>query len=176
MTAGNKSVLVLSGDEGELCIGGMGVAAGYLNAPNLTSERFIPNPFGSGAIYRTGDLVRSLERGDYVFVRRVDDQVKIDGFRIELSEIESVYSQHPLVHQAVALVRDNRLVVYILPSKGSTLEQAQLASITEHAKRSLMYYMMPKYNVLTTFILSSLIKVYHHHGELPSDSQWEAGP
>ena len=148
----NKTVVCLSGDEGELCIGGIGVAAGYLNSPTLTIEKFIVNPFGSGVIYRTGDHVRRLDGGDYVFVHRLDDQVKVDGFRIELSEIENVYSQHPLVRQAVALVRDNRLGIYILPSEGSILEQTQLSLIREHAKRFLMYYMMPKYDVITPIL------------------------
>lgn len=140
----SKSEMLLSKHEGELCIGGIGVAEGYLNAPELTRERFIQNPFGTGMIYRTGDYVRMLEGGEYVFVRRLDDQVKVDGFRIELSEIETVFSQHPLVRQAVAVVRDNQLVVYILPFEGSALRIPELSSIKELASRSLMYYMMPK--------------------------------
>lgn len=72
---------VADGDEGELCIGGIGVAAGYLHAPDLSSSKFILNPFGDGGLYRTGDLARKLKDGNYVFLGRVDDQIKLHGFR-----------------------------------------------------------------------------------------------
>ena len=130
--------------EGELWIGGVGVAEGYLNAPELTSARFLRNPFGEGMVYRTGDLVRRMSSGDYVFVRRLDDQVKVDGFRIELSEVETVYSQHPLVEQAVAAVKDNRLVVFLKPQKNLLLSVADERSIHRAAAESLTHYMMPK--------------------------------
>jgi non-ribosomal peptide synthetase component F len=77
------------------------VAKGYLHRPDLTAEKFLSNPIGSGVVYRTGDIVKQLDGGEYVFVRRMDDQVKIDGFRIELAEIEAVYNQHDAVEQAV---------------------------------------------------------------------------
>ena len=79
--------------EGELFIGGVGVAAGYLHAPDLTKDKFIQNPFGDGVVYRTGDIVKESESDSNVFyfTRRLDDQVKVGGHRIELQEIESVY-------------------------------------------------------------------------------------
>lgn len=76
-----KMELVKEGEDGELCIGGLGVAKGYIHAPELTAARFIANPFGSGRIYRTGDQVRKLPDGNYVFMNRLDDQVKIHGYR-----------------------------------------------------------------------------------------------
>jgi acyl-coenzyme A synthetase/AMP-(fatty) acid ligase len=79
-----------------------------------------------------------------VFVRRLDDQVKVDGFRIELAEIESVFGAHPWVKQAVVVVRDGRLVGYLQPSEGRVLSSAELSSIREAAARSLTHYMMPK--------------------------------
>jgi amino acid adenylation domain-containing protein len=75
--------LAKEGEEGELWIAGVGVAKGYLNAPELTADRFRENPFGDGRVYRTGDVVRQLSDGNYLFVRRLDDQVKINGYRCE---------------------------------------------------------------------------------------------
>ena len=72
---------VPDGEEGELIIGGDGVALGYLHAPDLTEKRFLDNPFGPGKIYRTGDLAKKLPDGTYAFGRRMDDQVKVNGYR-----------------------------------------------------------------------------------------------
>lgn len=156
------------GKEGELFIGGIGVAAGYLHAPHLTKERFIANPFGEGFVYRTGDSVKQLSDGNYIFMRRLDDQVKIDGFRIELEEIEKVFMQHEIVDKAVALVRDKKLVIYIQPKPQTPvktvvrqsvlnsddldeeyeLENDLLATILDFASKHLTYYMMPKYTMI----------------------------
>ena len=88
------------GEPGELCIGGVGVARGYLKRPELTEQKFVPNPFANGngqspRLYRSGDLVRITADGEIDFLGRIDRQVKIRGFRIELSEIESVLHDHP---------------------------------------------------------------------------------
>ena len=94
---GNTQVYILHqmnlcgiGVPGELCIAGAGVARGYLNLPDLTAKKFMPNPYGNGKLYRTGDLARWLPDGNIEYLGRIDDQVKIRGFRIELGEIESV--------------------------------------------------------------------------------------
>jgi amino acid adenylation domain-containing protein/non-ribosomal peptide synthase protein (TIGR01720 family) len=98
------------GVRGELYIGGTGLARGYLNDPELTAEKFIPNPFShepGERVYKTGDLARYLPDGNIEFLGRLDHQVKIRGFRIELGEIEAVVSQHPSVRDTVVLVREN---------------------------------------------------------------------
>ncbi len=113
---------VPSGVVGELYIAGDGVTAGYLNQPDRTEERFVPNPFASDAsarMYRTGDLARYLPDGNVEFLGRGDDQVKIRGFRIELGEIESVLAQRTGVKQAVVLAKDDdrgerRLLAYVV--------------------------------------------------------------
>jgi amino acid adenylation domain-containing protein len=94
------------GVPGELYVGGAGVGRGYLNRPDLTADRFIPNPFHPGQgerLYRSGDLVRYLPNRDIEYLGRIDAQIKIRGFRIELGEIESVLSQHPAVREAIVL-------------------------------------------------------------------------
>jgi amino acid adenylation domain-containing protein len=124
------------GVPGELAIGGAGVARGYLDRPDLTAERFIPDPFGAGGaaggrLYRTGDLVRLRLDGSLEILGRMDGQVKIRGVRIELGEIEAVLARCPGVREAVAVVRgegieERRLVVYAVPEAGQTPEAADL--------------------------------------------------
>lgn len=111
------------GIPGELHIGGVGLARAYLNAPDMTAEKFIANPFSSepdSRLYKTGDMVCYLPDGSIRFLERIDDQVKLRGFRIEPGEIEAVLEQHPDVHEAVVMLReiypnDKRLVGYIVP-------------------------------------------------------------
>jgi amino acid adenylation domain-containing protein len=125
--------LVPIGVAGELCIGGAGVAVGYLGRPDLTAERFVPDPFGAAGVrlYRTGDLGRHRADGTLEILGRLDQQVKIRGFRIELGEIETVLARCPGVREAVAAARgeggaERRLVVYAVPEAGQALDPAAL--------------------------------------------------
>ena len=107
---------------GELYIGGPGVAIGYHNRPELTAERFLPDPFSKvhdARMYKSGDLVKYLPDGNLIFLGRNDDQVKIRGFRIELGEIEARLAEHAQVREAVVLAvgegsDDKRLVAYVV--------------------------------------------------------------
>ena len=124
------------GVTGEIYIGGAGITRGYLKRPELTAEKFIPNPFSDrpeSRLYKTGDLARYLPDGEIDFIDRVDRQVKLRGFRIELGEIEGLLSQHPEVKQTVVLARedrpgDKRLVAYTVPGDGAS-EQVQAEQV-----------------------------------------------
>jgi amino acid adenylation domain-containing protein len=113
--------LVDAGAEGELHIGGAGVSRGYLRRPELTAERFLPNPFGGGSLYKTGDLVRARGEGQLEFLGRLDHQVKIRGHRVELGEIEHAVRECAGVREVVVIAHDGapgapearRLVAYI---------------------------------------------------------------
>jgi amino acid adenylation domain-containing protein len=140
--------LVSIGAIGELYIAGPGVARGYLNAPELTAEKFVPNPFESAAnavLYRTGDLARWLPNGTIQFLGRADDQVKIRGFRIELGEIENALSQHPTVRETVVVAREDkpgekRLVAYVV---GRDSGEPPVAQIRQYLEKRLPDYMIP---------------------------------
>ncbi|MFJ4187802.1 amino acid adenylation domain-containing protein [Kitasatospora sp. NPDC089509] len=130
--------LVPGGVIGELCLGGAGVARGYLDAPELTAERFLADPFGDdpeGRLYRTGDLVRRLPDGTLEFRGRVDEQVKVRGYRVEPGEIETLLQAHPSVHSAVVVPRTTgeveTLSAYLRPTE-EWLEAAAEAQTAEH--------------------------------------------
>ncbi len=133
------------GVYGEIYIGGLSLARGYLNRPDLTSERFIANPFvANERLYKTGDLGRYLPDGNIDFLGRIDHQVKIRGFRIELGEIETVLSQHPQVQQVVVIVREdhpeNKYLTAYIVSKTETLTSSELR---QFLKGNLPEYMIP---------------------------------
>ncbi|WP_231295569.1 non-ribosomal peptide synthetase [Gloeocapsa sp. PCC 7428] len=146
------------GIPGELYISGQGVARGYLNQPELTAEKFIPNPFDTGdtKLYKTGDLVRYRSDGNIEILGRVDQQVKIRGFRIELGEIEAKLIQHLMVQDSVVVViednfGDKRLVAYIVPNtQNNDLEKNSelIPELRQLLKASLPNYMLPSAFVL----------------------------
>jgi len=136
------------GHEGQLLIGGDGLARGYQNRPDLTDEKFVANPFNRAAgarVYKTGDLARYLVDGTIAFLGRIDHQVKIRGFRIELGEIESVLATHPSVHHCVVIAREDtpgekRLVAYMV----ATPDQRPVTHILrEYLQAKLPDYMLP---------------------------------
>lgn len=149
------------GVPGELYIGGDGLAWGYLNRPELTAEKFIPNLYSDepGArLYKSGDLARYLPDGNIEFLGRIDNQVKIRGFRIELGEIEAVLSQHPAVRQTVVLVRedepgDKRLVAYVVGQASPPDIPSQDLAPTSNELRRFLKEKLPDYMVPSAFML-----------------------
>lgn len=123
------------GIPGQLCIGGRGLSRGYLNRPDLTADVFVPDPLHPGdTIYRSGDLARYLEDGNIEFLGRIDHQVKVRGFRIELEEIQHRLNRHPLINRSVVTVnRDNDgdqyLCAYILPRTGGQAGDGEAATV-----------------------------------------------
>jgi amino acid adenylation domain-containing protein len=136
------------GVPGELHIGGLGLARGYLDRPDLTAAKFIPHPFRAeppARLYKTGDLARYRSDGSLLYLGRLDQQVKLRGFRIELGEIEAALEGHPAVRQAVVLLRedrpgDRRLVAYLVAQDSAPLAPAALR---DFLKDRLPLYMLP---------------------------------
>ncbi|MEO0687672.1 MAG: non-ribosomal peptide synthetase, partial [Cyanobacteria bacterium J06649_11] len=160
------------GVPGQLYIGGVGLAQGYLNKPELTAEKFIPNPFSSSAssaLYKTGDLVRYLPDGNLEYLGRIDYQVKLRGFRIELGEIESILIQYPGIKQAlVTLYKNNddeKLIAYLITS--SEIYQSNLRQFLQD---KLPVYMIPSnYMMLEEFPLTPNRKIDHKSLPLPDN-------
>jgi amino acid adenylation domain-containing protein/non-ribosomal peptide synthase protein (TIGR01720 family) len=148
------------GVPGEIYVGSVGLARGYLNNPDLTAEKFIPNPFynlaailpGASRLYKTGDLARCLPDGNLDFLGRIDHQVKLRGFRIELEEIEAVLRQHEDIRQAVVVVRElehlpnqNQLVAYVIARSQPAPTATDL--------RQFLKIKLPVYMVPTAFVM-----------------------
>ena len=172
---GNTELLIMDkagqlapvGVPGELWIGGVGVALGYLNLPELTAERFVRHPFSpdpAARVYRTGDLVRWRPDGAIDYVGRIDRQVKLRGLRIELGEIESVLTAHDSVASSVVVMRedspgDQRLVAYCIPAPARVLEATELR---RWCRSRLPGYMTPgRIIALDAFPLTQSGKVNH---------------
>mgnify|MGYP000963431175 CR=1 FL=1 len=185
------------GVHGELCLGGPGVALGYLNRPELTAEKFVTLALadaGPGAkddrgqaaagpvssvqrLYRTGDRVRWLPDGTIDFVGRFDHQVKIRGFRIELGEIEAVLGQHPGVRELLVVVRDDggdkRVVAYLVPQPG---QAPTLAELRAYLRERLPEYMVPSaFILLDQFPLNPNGKVDRRALPAPDQAQAASG-
>jgi amino acid adenylation domain-containing protein len=140
------------GVPGELYLGGLGLARGYLGQPALTAERFVPNPFGAtagesagGRLYRTGDRVRWRSDGALEFLGRVDQQIKLRGFRVEPGEIEAALSRHPMVRECAVVVRDDlpggrALVAYVVPGSPSA---RLVPEIRSYLRDRIPQYMIP---------------------------------
>ncbi|HYG09090.1 MAG TPA: non-ribosomal peptide synthetase, partial [Pyrinomonadaceae bacterium] len=141
------------GVPGELYIGGAGLARGYLGRPDLTAEKFVPDPFSrepGARLYRTGDLARYYPDGNIEFLGRDDHQVKIRGFRIELGEVETVLGRHPAVQETIVLTwerapGDRRLVAYVVFQPGTTPTVSEL--------RNFLLEKLPDYMVPSSFVI-----------------------
>jgi amino acid adenylation domain-containing protein len=154
------------GVPGELLIGGAGLARGYLGRPELTAEKFIPNPFvamdGSVRLYRTGDLARWRPDGTLECLGRLDNQVKLRGFRIELGEIEALLDSHPTISRSAAIVREDtegekRLVAYFVVQAG---KEASIGELHQFLKEKLPDYMVPSaFVILPEFPLTPNRKI-----------------
>jgi amino acid adenylation domain-containing protein len=181
----NTRIYILNGQNkllplevtGELCIAGIGVGKGYLNRVELTAERFVADPFYKGEImYRTGDLARWLPNGELMFLGRIDHQVKVRGYRIEMAEIENHLQKYPGIKEAVVMAMEGNdgkyLCAYLVPSPSDSPSSSRRNQLADNAKsidtaqlreylaKELPPYMLPSYFVqLREFPLNSNGKV-----------------
>lgn len=134
------------GVPGEICIGGEGVSRGYMNRDDLTSERFIKNPFESeGRIYKSGDLGRWLEDGNIEYLGRIDGQIKIRGFRIEIGEIESHLHKYPGIKECVVIVRENESGDKTLCAYFVSEDEINISELRNYLESKVPEYMVPSY-------------------------------
>ncbi|MGB5978252.1 MAG: amino acid adenylation domain-containing protein, partial [Cyclobacteriaceae bacterium] len=171
------------GLEGELCVAGVGLAKGYLNQPELTEKAFIQHERTGLTLYKTGDKVRINENGDIVYLGRIDNQLKVRGYRVEPDEIAQVLSQHEAITNAeVVKSGDDRLVAFVTPNPGKAspvikLEGDGTAGETTVLPGGLLVHMKNKFE--TDFIFNEIFteKIYHRHGISikPGDTIIDAG-
>ncbi len=165
------------GVPGELYIGGEGVARGYYHRPELTAERFLPNPFSpdeSARLYRTGDQVRYRRNGMLEFLGRLDHQVKVRGHRIELGEIEALLAEHPGVREAAVVARpdptgEKQLVAFVVPAQH---DPPQAEALRLHLRQRLPDYMLPG----DLAVLPSLPLTPNGKLDRRALSAWRVGP
>ncbi|NQU07076.1 MAG: AMP-binding protein [Candidatus Abyssubacteria bacterium] len=169
------------GVPGELYLGGDGLALGYLNRPDLTDEKFVPDPFGGGSeacLYRTGDRTRYLPDGNIEFMGRIDYQVKIRGFRVEPEEVEIILRQISAIHETVVLAREDEpgnryLAAYIVPEAD---QAPTVAEIRNFLKQKLPDYMVPSsFVMMEAFPLTPNGKVNRHSLPVPASNLPELG-
>ena len=169
------------GVPGELYIGGVGVSPGYLERPELTAQRFVASRFSSqqgATLFRTGDLVRAMNDHELEFMGRLDHQVKLRGYRIELAEIEAALRSYPAIENAAVILREDRpgeprLVAYVTVAQGQSFEAAELR---KHASRLLPEYMLPARVVtLAALPLTASGKIDRRSLPLPESLPGESG-
>lgn len=165
--------LVPVGVAGELCVGGAGLASGYLNRAELTAQRFIDHPYITGErLYRTGDLAKLLPNGDFEYLGRIDHQVKIRGFRIELGEIESKLLLHPAVKDTLVIDREDHAGTKYLCAYIVTADTISHSDLRKHLSAFLPDYMVPSFFILlSAFPLTGNGKIDRKRLPLPEDTQ-----
>ncbi|HEY0737423.1 MAG TPA: amino acid adenylation domain-containing protein [Herpetosiphonaceae bacterium] len=151
-----NNLLVPVGVPGELHIGGAGVGVGYHRRPALTDEKFIINPLTgdpSDRLYKTGDLARYLPDGNLEYLGRIDQQVKVRGFRIEPGEIEAALRQHEAVRDAVVVARDERLVAYLVAEQANQRVFSGRREQSDSELRAFLKERLPEYMIPSAFVL-----------------------
>ena len=148
---------VCEGAVGELYVAGPSLGRGYRNRPDMTAERFVANPFRAGArMYRTGDLGRWLPNGEIAFLGRMDEQIKVRGYRVEPGEVSSVLAQYAAIESCIVTATENtpgekQLIAYVVPAKG--------AQLSARALREFLRQRMPDYMVPSAFVLIANLPV-----------------